>query len=734
VEYQEFLAKKSEVVAFSGLQGDPATLPDGIFPFQRDLVLWALRKGRAALFANTGLGKTVMQLSWSDQIFRQQGMPILIIAPLSVARQTVREGERWGIPVTYARSMDDVAGSISITNYEMVDRFDADHFGAVVADESSILKHHSGAYSQALIEQWRDTPFRLACTATPAPNDIVEIGTHAEFLGICSREDMLSRFFVHDDDGWRLKGHAVQPFYAWMATWAMALRTPSDLGYDGHRYQLPPLTVTPHWVPVEAESDHSLFFMGLHGVADRLAVRKQTMEKRVAAAVQLMQDTPGQWIAWVGLNDEGRLLHKALPDSVLMEGSDALEKKQADIEAFQDGKVRVLVTKTKMAGFGLNLQNAHQMGYVGLSDSFESWYQSIRRCWRFGQPEPVEVHVMLSDIEAEIFANVQRKEREAVKMQDALMQHMEVLEKEALQDSSVQDVYQTDEAAGTDWTCYLGDSAERLQEIPPDSIGLSVYSPPFLSLYSYSPSTRDLGNSGSIDEFFEHYRWIIEGVLRVTKPGRLTAVHCAQVAAMKERDGFIGLKDFRGDLIRAYVAGGWVYHGEVAVQKSPQIQSIRTHAKGLTFTQLHKDSSWMRPALADYILLFRKPGDNPDPVRCDVTNDEWIEWAAPVWTGIRETDTLNVVEAREDDDERHIAPLQLETIRRCVRLWSNPGDCILSPFAGIGSEGYVSVQLGRKFLGIELKPAYWRVAVKNLRKAEQLRDHVSLFDLPDAGT
>ena len=315
-------------------------------------------------------------------------------------------------------------------------------------------------------------------------------------------------------------------------------------------------------------------------------------------------------------------------------------------------------------------------------------------------------------------------------MQEALIQHMAVLEQADLAgSSSVEAKYETQDAAGSNWTLWLGDSAERLQEIPPESIGLSVYSPPFLSLYTYSPSIRDMGNSQSAEEFFAHYRWIIEGVLRATKPGRLTAVHCAQVAAMKERDGFIGLKDFRGDLIRAYIAGGWIYHGEVAIQKNPQIQSIRTHSKGLTFTQLHKDSSWMRPALADYILLFRKPGENPDPIKCDVTNDEWIEWAEPVWTGIRETDTLNVVEAREDDDERHIAPLQLETIRRCVRLWSNPGDTILSPFAGIGSEGYVSVQCGRKYLGIELKPAYWQVAVKNLQRAEQLRDSVTVFDL-----
>lgn len=287
-----------------------------------------------------------------------------------------------------------------------------------------------------------------------------------------------------------------------------------------------------------------------------------------------------------------------------------------------------------------------------------------------------------------------------------------------------------------DWTLVNDDCIEAIaRDLAPDSVDLSVYSPPFISLYTYTASERDMGNCASADEFFAHYRFLIDQMLRVTKPGRLTAVHVSQVPAMLERDGYIGLKDFRGMVIAAYIAAGWIYHGEVCIDKDPQAQAIRTKAKGLLFVQMKKDSSWSRPALADYILLFRKPGDNAVPVTHEpanplaaLTNDEWIEFARPVWYGIRESDTLQVAEAREDEDERHICPLQLGTIERCIRLWSNPGELVLSPFAGIGSEGYEALRWGRRFYGTELKPSYYAVAKRNLQSAEQMRTQGRLFD------
>lgn len=287
---------------------------------------------------------------------------------------------------------------------------------------------------------------------------------------------------------------------------------------------------------------------------------------------------------------------------------------------------------------------------------------------------------------------------------------------------------------GDGWTLTNGDCVEGVSALAEDSVDLSVYSPPFISLYTYTASERDMGNCANAAEFFEHFGFLIRGLLRVTKPGRLTCVHVAQVAAMLERDGYIGLKDFRGDTIRAFIENGWIYHGEVCIDKDPQAQAIRTKSKGLLFVQMKKDSSWSRPALADYILLFRKPGENVVPVThhqpgAELTNEEWIQFARPIWYGIRESDTLHVAEARGEDDERHICPLQLGTIERCVRLWSNPGDLVLSPFAGIGSEGYESIRLGRRFIGFELKDQYAEVAVKNLQAAEHAKSQGSLFAL-----
>jgi hypothetical protein len=284
---------------------------------------------------------------------------------------------------------------------------------------------------------------------------------------------------------------------------------------------------------------------------------------------------------------------------------------------------------------------------------------------------------------------------------------------------AVSDPYITDEATGDGWRLMLGDSCERLAELDDESIDFSVYSPPFDSLYTYSPTLRDLGNSANRGEFLEHYGFIIREVLRVTKPGRLSAVHVQQLTSTKATHGVIGLTDFRGDVIRQHIADGWIFHGEVTVDKDPQAQAIRTKSHALLFVQLERDSIMSRPALADYVLIFRKPGENAVPVKPDCDRETWIQWARPVWYDIRETATLNAAAGREDADERHIAPLQLPLIERAVRLWTNPGEQVLSPFAGIGSEGYVSILQGRRFVGCELKPSYWQTAVGNLRRAEE---------------
>ena len=729
MSYAEFLASKRLRFESSGIDVPGDCIHEMLFPFQRDLTRWALRKGRAAIFADTGLGKTFMQIEWA----RLSGQKALIVAPLTVARQTVRESAKIGVDVTYSRD-GTPANGITITNYEMIEKFTPLDFGAVVLDESSILKGLTSKTRAKLIDMFSETPYRLCCTATPAPNDIAEIANHAEFLGIMSRTDMLATFFVHDDNGWRLKKHATDSFFRWMASWGMAIRKPSDLGYDDDGFILPPLTIEPHFVRTDYVPEGQMFFTALRGISDRSKVRRATLDERIAATVSLVRDSDDQWIVWCGLNAEQDGVAKLLgEDCISVYGSLSPEQKAERLEAFQDGQHRVLVSKPKIAGFGMNFQNASRMVFVGLSDSWESYYQCVRRCYRFGQTKPVTAHIVLAEIEDAIYANVMAKEQEATKMMAYLVENAAEYEREeiAMADTGTFE-YATKTDSEDGWMMMLGDSVERLPEIDSDSIGLSVFSPPFLSLYTYSATERDLGNSPEPEQFFEHFGYIIDELLRVTMPGRNCAVHVADVAALLSRDGFIGLKDFPGWTIEQFRSRGWHWHGRVVIDKDPQAQAIRTHSKALLFAQKSRDSAWLRPAIGDQVLVFRKPGENSSPVYSDIDNETWIEWARPIWYGIRESDTLQGWQrARDNDDERHICPLQLGTTERCVRLWSNVGDLVLDPFAGIGSTGYVAITHGRKFVGCELKESYWRMGCKNLRKAQQEASREDLFAFAD---
>lgn len=724
MNYTTFLKSKAIKFESSGIDISKDQINDMLFEFQKDLVKWSLKKGRSAIFADTGLGKTFMQIEWARLI----NGSVLIVAPLSVAKQTVREAKKLSVTIQYVRSQREVGklpGSLFITNYEMVDKFDADYFMAVVLDESSILKGLTGKTRKKLTDMFSETKYRLCCTATPAPNDIAEIANHSEFLGIMSRADMLASFFVHDDKGWRLRGHAETAFYRWLASWGMSVRKPSDLGYDDNGFILPSLNIMPVYIETGYVPDNQLFFTGLGGIQERQKVRRETLQERVDATAEMINASDEQWIVWCGLNAESTAITKAIPDAVEVAGSDNMNQKIESLENFQDGIIRVLVTKTKIAGFGMNFQNCHNMAFLGLSDSWESYYQAIRRCYRFGQTNPVNVSIILGDVEEEVMLNIERKEKQAREMAKKLIENVAEFEKDELaENNDMSDYnYQVDEATGKDWRLLLGDSVERLSEIKTESVDLSVFSPPFMDLYTYSPTERDLGNSASQNDFFVHFGYIIEELMRVTRPGRNCAVHTADVPAILNKDGYIGIKDFPGKVIAAFEAKGWIYHGRVTIDKNPQAQAIRTHSKALLFVQMEKDSTWSRPAIGDYILIFRKPGDNQVPVtpvaNGDITREKWIEWAHPIWYGISESDTLQYTTARSKEDDKHICPLQLGTIERCIALWSNPGETVLTPFAGIGSEVYQAVKMGRKGIGIELKQGYFNVAVKNMRDIDR---------------
>lgn len=730
-KYAELLKEKKRRIENIGPSVTDADINGILFPFQRDIVKWATRKGRACIFADCGLGKTFMQIEWA-RLVAPHGRA-LVVAPLAVAEQTIREGEKLGVPIRHVARPDDLPG-IQITNYEKIHHFVGVQYDALVLDESSILKSVDGKTRTMILREFTSIPFRLACTATPAPNDMSELANHAEYVGAMSRVEMLATFFVHDESIWRVKGHAQKAMFDWMAQWSVYIRLPSDLGYQDDGFSLPPISINDEIVSKNWNVPGTLFPSVQGGIGVRSEVRRATMEARIEKAVGVISESgPDQWIVWCGLNDEGRILHKALSgESVLIEGQDDDDDKISAVKSWLSGDVRVLITKPKIFGFGMNFQHCHRVLFLGLGDSYEQYYQAIRRCWRFGQKSPVDVRIVISDAEGSIAANVRRKERDAELTAAAVvdaMREAEITEVRGIQNKG--DDYMTDEKHGNGWTMKLGDCVERILEIKTDSVGLSVFSPPFAALYTYSASPRDMGNSKDYDQFFKHFRFMIPELLRVTMPGRRACVHVQQVTTTKATHGVIGWRDFRADVVRNFIECGWVYDGEVVIDKDPQAQAIRTKSKALMFVQKNKDSAWSRPAMADYILLFRKDGENTEPVKTDVTNEEWILWARPVWYNIRESDTLNAKEARSEKDEKHIAPLQLETIERCVRLWSNAGDTVLSPFAGIGSEGYVSLKHGRKFVGIELKPEYFSVAVKNLGRARAQLDMFSGAEDPE---
>lgn len=737
-EYTAFLAGKRRSFIASGINVDAADLNPMLFDFQRDIVRWALAKGRACLFLSTGLGKTFQELEWGRQVVKHTGGKVLILAPLAVAAQTVREGAKFGIPVTLCRENTDIRPGINITNYELIDKFDAAQFVGVVLDESSILKSFTSKTRNQIIEKFKNTKFKLACTATPAPNDHMELGNHSEFVGVMSRTEMLSMFFVHDGgetSKWRLKGHAQDVFWKWVASWAIMLSKPTDLGYTASGYDLPPLSVTQHTVD-DAESSTRLAEIkaakkaNRHtahhsrvGLDEQRQLRQLSIASRCKAAAEVVALKPDtQWVVWCDLNDESAALTELIPGAVEVKGSDKPEYKEKCFLDFVAGRLRVMVTKPSICGFGLNFQNCSNTIFVGLSYSFEAYYQAVRRFWRFGQMRPVFAHVVTSSAEGQVVSVIKEKEEKFAAMLKGMIASTQEIQKQDIAATVADSAqYTTREEAGSRFLLQNGDCCELIKALPDESVGFSIFSPPFASLYTYSNSERDMGNSSSKAEFTKHFTFLVTELLRVIKSGRNVAVHCMQLPASKEKDGYIGLKDFRGDIIRIFQEAGFIYHSEVCIWKNPVTQMQRTKALGLLHKQVRKDSAMSRQGLSDYLVVFRKPGINSEPIAHTHETfpvSAWQQFASPVWADINPSATLQYRAARNDNDERHICPLQLPVIERAIALWSNPDDLVLSPFAGIGSEGWQAIKMGRMFVGFELKPSYFDVAVSNLKGAE----------------
>lgn len=421
MSYDDFIARKLSTVPQAGIDVDCSGYD--LMPHQVDLTRFALRRGRAAIFADTGLGKTRIQLAWGDLLRRHVGCDVLILAPLSVAQQTTEEGAAIGVQVTHARSDSDVRPGINVTNYDRLHLFDPGRFGAVVLDESSIIKHHTAKTLQQLIDAFIATPYKLCATATPAPNDWTELGTHAEFLGIRSRTEMLAEFFVHDGaetQVWRLKGHAREIFWRWVAHWGALVRSPADLGHDASMYDLPPLNVRQHVIEPRYEPQGALFHHEAQTLMERRNARRESIVDRVAECAALVNADREPWVVWCDLNAEDDALCAAIPDAVSIRGADDADVKERRLHDFAHGRFRVLVTKPSIAGWGLNWQHCARMAFVGVTDSYEAYYQAVRRCWRFGQRRPVDVHVFASATEGAVVTNLQRKEVAARTMAEQL--------------------------------------------------------------------------------------------------------------------------------------------------------------------------------------------------------------------------------------------------------------------------------------------------------------------------
>lgn len=727
-EYDDFVRSKRRLEVATGHQ--PGPLNEHLFDFQHAIVSWAVRRGRAAVFADTGLGKTLMQLSWADEVASHTGNPVLILAPLAVSEQTIEQGATFGIEVQKLIGSDVFGPHIYITNYEKLHTINFEQFAGVVLDESSILKAHDGKTRTKLIESAQSIPYRLSCTATPSPNDFDELGNQCEFLGVMTRTEMLATYFINDagDTGtWILKGWGKKRFWEWMGSWAVVLRNPSDIGFDGSRYHLPEPQYFEHVVELESQG-FDLFARPAQTMAERRKAQRESLEARCKALKALKalaqvvnRDTNEPWLIWCHLNDEAEYLRELIPGSVNVQGSDSPESKTKNLLGFAHGEIRVLISKPKIAGFGMNWQHCARMAFVGMDDSFEKFYHAVRRCYRFGQKRNVRIHIFTAETEGQILANIKRKEKQHHELSHNMVEHMrDIMNAELKGTVNIVDEYKEDTFTGEGFTIHMGDCVKWAKRMESASIDYSVFSPPFADLFTYFNSDHDMGNVSGDDEFVQQFKYLIKELARIMKPGRNVSFHCMNLPTTKMRQGFIGLRDFRGDLIRAFQDEGFIYHSEVVIWKDPVVAMQRTKALGLLHKTIRENSTMTRMGLPDYVVTMRTPGECEERVTHgdDLPVEMWQKYASPIWDDINQSRTLNKLPARSENDLKHMCPLQLDVIERCIHLWTNPGDLVFSPFTGIGSEGYTAIKMNRRFVGTELKPEYFTLACENIGNAK----------------
>lgn len=730
-EYFRFLESKKKKVQSFGFDIQESELNQSMFDFQKHIVRKAIKAGKYAIFADTGLGKTIMQLSWAEAIMNHIDRPVLIIAPLAVSGQTIEEGKKFNIHVERFIGFEGVG--IYITNYEQLEYVNPDFFSGVVLDESSILKNFTGKIKEQIIDMFKDTQYKLACTATPSPNDLMELGNHSEFLNYMSRNEMLSMYFVHDGGDtakWRLKGHSKKDFYAWIGSWSTVLTNPENIGFkdEGLKFKLPELNYFEQKVITDKKDNGLLFNESAVNATDFNKELRETKELRLNKVKEIIDNNPDEYfIIWINQNEEGDYLKSILKgyDFREVRGSDKTEDKEKNLLDFAHGNFKILITKGKIAGQGMNFQKCHNQIFAALDFSFEKLYQSVRRSYRFGQKDNVNIYLITTDTMQNVIETIKEKEKMFTELREEMQNIINYEKRE-----HIRKIDNSDDFITEDCRMLNGDCIRRIKEIEDNSIGFSIFSPPFSSLYTFSDDHMDLSNCKNHDEFFNHFEFLIPEIKRITQDGRLVAVHCMDLTTNIGRDGYLSIIDFRGMIIRLFQKYGFYYHNEITIWKNPVVEVTRTKNIQLLYSQCCKDATISRTSLPDRLLVFRKEGINKNPVTHDKTEfspSDWGELASPVWMTINQSNTINFRDGREQEDEKHISALQLDVIKRALFLWSNHDDIIFTPFMGCGSEVYQALKMNRKAIGIELKDSYFKQAVKNVKTIYQERSQGELF-------
>ena len=610
-DYLDFLKSKQKTITDSGFEINDSELNQNLFDFQKFIVKRALKAGKYAIFADCGLGKTLMQLEWANQISKYTNKPVLILAPLAVSGQTINEGEKFGINI---KKYDASNHPIQITNYEQLENIDCSVFSGVVLDESSILKNFEGQTKKLIIDNFKNTQYKLACTATPSPNDPMELGNHSEFLDVMTRNEMLSMYFIHDGgetSKWRLKGHANQLFYDFVGSWAIMLNKPKDIGFDMFGYDLPSLNLIENEIKTKKRNNGFLFNDAIISATNFNQELRLTKIERLDEAAKIVNNSNENFIIWIKQNEEGEELKKLIPGAIEVKGSDSSEYKEKMLIGFANNEFRVLITKTKIAQFGLNYQNCRNQIFASLDFSFEGLYQAIRRSYRFGQKQSVNIYLITTDTMANVKQSIDNKQKQFEIMQDQMSKAIN----NNLNDKTMTiSNYNIEEEVNEFYQIKRGDCVQLIKDLKDESIGFSVFSPPFAELYTYSSHIEDMGNSKDYNQFLTQFNYLVKELFRVLISGRNVAVHCMDLPIQKGKEGFIGLRDFSGMIIKSFEQSGFIYHSRITIWKDPVVEMQRTKALGLLHKQVKKDSTMSRVGIPDYVLIFRKDGERNNPV------------------------------------------------------------------------------------------------------------------------